>query len=605
MDPDSDSDSNDWESDDELLVIGIDFGTTFSGVAWATKTDFESDQINLITSWPGRGGEEGKAPTELYYEDDVVTWGFEIESDADPIKWFKLLLLKDEDLAPELRSSEFILRARKMMRENGKSALDLISDYLRLLWAHTLETIEKDRGETALEALQFHVVITVPAIWKGYARQDMEEAARMAGILGSRPAGPTVLTFAPEPEAAALSSLAEPGKRPKKGEVYLICDAGGGTVDLISYEIGSTDPILMHEAVEGTGGLCGGIFIDEAFEYIIKNRLGRKWDRLSKTGIKDIMKKEWEQSIKPQFKPMKTKKEYIVSIPGEAFGKQSLTDTAREPFIKNGRIHFSGSHIEGAFTSIFADIDKLIEAQMRKAQANGLSLTGIILVGGLGSSPYLYEHLKAQHKPAGISVLQSGGMKPRTAICRGAVFKGFLDGKASGLDNDDDNIAARIRVTSTISRASYGVKYQTSFDDDMHLEADKAWDSDEGDWMATNQMNWYLKRGDNVSKKSPVSHSYYRTYRSDFGGTFSVNLFQCEDETPPDRKTASVRSLGTIECTLDVPFSSLEDYTNPAGEKMKKMDYEVIMVPSGASVEFAVCIDGRRQGKSNANVHFE
>lgn len=37
---------------------------------------------------------------------------------------------------------------------------------------------------------------------------------------------------------------------------------------------------------------------------------------------------------------------------------------------------------------------------------------GIILVGGLGSSPYLYDYLKALHSKAGIAVLQSGGIKP-------------------------------------------------------------------------------------------------------------------------------------------------------------------------------------------------
>ena len=111
----------------------------------------------MITSWPGSGREEGKAPTELYYEDDKISWGFEIDSDIDAIKWFKLLLLKEEDLSPELRSSEFLLRARKMMRENDKTAIDLISDYLRMIWNHTLETINKDRG-SVVEALQFHVV---------------------------------------------------------------------------------------------------------------------------------------------------------------------------------------------------------------------------------------------------------------------------------------------------------------------------------------------------------------------------------------------------------------------------------------------------------------
>jgi molecular chaperone DnaK (HSP70) len=137
---------------------------------------------------------------------------------------------EDEDLDEELRSSEFLLRGRKMLRENGKTAVDLIADYLRLLWKHVLETIHKSRGESVVDALSFHVVITVPAIWKGYARQGMQEAARKSGILDPRPAGPTTLTFAPEPEAAALSTLCEKGRVTTKGDVYVICDAGGGTV---------------------------------------------------------------------------------------------------------------------------------------------------------------------------------------------------------------------------------------------------------------------------------------------------------------------------------------------------------------------------------------
>jgi hypothetical protein len=209
-----------------LLVRSI----SYSGVAWATTADFVSDQVNLITSWPGTGREEGKAPTELFYEDDQVMWGYEIPTDADPVRWFKLLLVKDEDLAPELRCSEFLLRGRRMLKENNKTAVDLVADYLRALWKHVLDTINKSRGESVVEALAFKVVITVPAIWKGYARQSMQEAAKKSGILDRRLAGSTTLTFAPEPEAAALSTLCEPGRRTKRGDVYVICDAGGGTV---------------------------------------------------------------------------------------------------------------------------------------------------------------------------------------------------------------------------------------------------------------------------------------------------------------------------------------------------------------------------------------
>jgi molecular chaperone DnaK (HSP70) len=157
-------------------------------------------------------------------------WGYGIPGGADTVRGFKLLLLKDEDLTEDVKASEFFLRARRMMKDTGKTAVGLIADYLTVLWRHTLETINKAVGDFVVDGLQFHVVITVPAIWKPYARQAMKDAAKSAGILKKRKAGETTLSFVPEPEAAALSTLCERGRRIKKGDVYVICDAGGGTV---------------------------------------------------------------------------------------------------------------------------------------------------------------------------------------------------------------------------------------------------------------------------------------------------------------------------------------------------------------------------------------
>ena len=72
-----------------------------------------------------------------------------------------------------------------------------------------------------------------------------------------------------------------------------------------------------------------------------KNRLGRKWNKLSQTGIRDIMKSEWEYAIKPQFRLENTTKEYIVAIPAEALEGSDLHDESRKPYIKSGRIHFA------------------------------------------------------------------------------------------------------------------------------------------------------------------------------------------------------------------------------------------------------------------------
>ncbi|KAL4869441.1 hypothetical protein BDV12DRAFT_208549 [Aspergillus spectabilis] len=529
---------------DDIMVIGIDFGTTYSG----------------------HGPEEGKAPTERFYEYDKVMWGYDIPSDAEPVKWFKLLLLRDEDLDPKLRASEFVLRGRKMLRELDMSATDVIADYLRVLWQHIMVTIHKARSKSVIGALAFHVVITVPAIWKDYARQQMEEAARRAGILESRLAGPTTLTFAPEPEAAALATLCERARDIKKDDVYVICDAGGGTVDLISYKVGEKDPIELHDAVLGTGGLCGGIFIDEAFETICKNRLGRQWSNLSQAGIKEVMKGEWEYYIKPQYTPKDENKEWIVAIPAEAFKGPAINDESRRPFIKNGRIYFASSDIQKAYNRVFSDIEELIDSQITKAKETRLS--GIILVGGLGSSPYLYDHLEST----------------RTAICRGAIFKGFLDGPS---------------VTETVIKPSLGVEYSPIFEEGVHKKKDKYLDSEEGVWRAKDQMEWYLKKGDNVSKAEPVWHTFYTSFDSedDFGGSYE----------PPKRCESNVTELCRISINFDsegITFDELDKYTAENGNKLSKFKYDIELVPSGASNVFALYWKGRRLGSETAVVEF-
>ncbi|KAL4736402.1 hypothetical protein BDV11DRAFT_211253 [Aspergillus similis] len=521
--------------DDDQLVIGIDFGTTFSGVAWATPEYFEADQINLISAWPGTGREEGKAPTELLYDDEKTMWGYNIPGGADTVRGFKLLLLHDEDLTDDVKTSEFFLRAKKMVRDTGKTPVGLIADYLRALWQHTMDTINKALGDSVMDGLRFHVVITVPAIWKAYARQSMQDAAKSAGILKTRKAGKTTLSFIPEPEAAALSTLCERGRRIKKGDVYVICDAGGGTVDLISYEIKDTNPIAMREAVEGRGGLCGGLLIDEAFEAMCKRRLGRRWDNLSKKGINDLMRGEWEQYIKPQFRPGSTHGDWIVGIPAEAFGRSNLDDLSRQPYIKQGRIHF----------------------------------------------------------------------RERTAICRGAIYKGFLDLSESSPNHQGGYDYKSIKVVSTISRISIGKTYWADFDESKHLEEDRKWDYNQEKWRADNQMHWFIRKGDDVSTKHRVSHGYHKIVDRDFDGFFRVRIYQCEADTPPTRKDSNVKPLCTIHCSLDVPTSELKTFRCADGTKKKELYYKLEMVPSGAAAECTVYIDGRKQGSQNVDIEFQ
>ena len=188
-----------------------------------------------MTSWPGTGHEEGKVPTEIFYEHDQVTWGYEIPCDAEPIRWFKLLLLRNEDLSAEVSQSDYLIRSRRAVKDSGKSAAEIVADYLQLLWKHVLYTITKARGSNIVDAMRLHVVITVPAIWKSYCRLAMTKALQQAGILEARPAGPTTHSFAPEPEAAAIATFLENRTEVGIGDVYIVCDAGGGTVVCVHF----------------------------------------------------------------------------------------------------------------------------------------------------------------------------------------------------------------------------------------------------------------------------------------------------------------------------------------------------------------------------------
>ena len=91
-------------STNRKIIVGIDFGTTFSGVAWAEIRRYHADwarsgPIDTITEWPisetRHGGESSiKVPTTLRYtESGWVEWGLSIPLTApveEIVAWFKM-----------------------------------------------------------------------------------------------------------------------------------------------------------------------------------------------------------------------------------------------------------------------------------------------------------------------------------------------------------------------------------------------------------------------------------------------------------------------------------------------------------------------------------
>lgn len=204
-----------------LLLTFSDLHASYSGAAWACSSDPE--EIEVVTSWESdlnHCSDLEKAPTQLYYDegdedeaDEDVKWGYAIPKDGEALEWFKLLLLKDEDLPEDVRSSSQMNEARRLQEVSERDVIDIVACFLKNLWEHTLQSIADAVGEDLVSASRFHVVMTLPAIWPHYAQEHMRKAVEIAGISGRRLSGKTAVQFISEPEAAALATIKDLSKR--------------------------------------------------------------------------------------------------------------------------------------------------------------------------------------------------------------------------------------------------------------------------------------------------------------------------------------------------------------------------------------------------------
>jgi molecular chaperone DnaK (HSP70) len=190
------------------LMTSADFNS-YSGVAWAIST--RPDQINMITSWDSANShcsDKEKTPSIISYEDNgKIQWGYSVSDKKSSIEWSKLCLLEGDDIPTDLSHSTQLQAARATLKQQRKNVVDVISDYLRQLWKHSIINIRRAIGGQLVDLCRFKVVATIPAIWPVYAQMRMHEAIEKAGILSTRKAGQTILEFLPEPEAAALATL--------------------------------------------------------------------------------------------------------------------------------------------------------------------------------------------------------------------------------------------------------------------------------------------------------------------------------------------------------------------------------------------------------------
>ncbi|KAM0205863.1 hypothetical protein ACHAQI_008693 [Fusarium lateritium] len=545
------------KGDAPTLVIGIDFGTTYSGVAWLLSGKQEA--IQVVTDWPmvnNYQSDRPKAPSTVFYrhlDDKNPSWGYSTPQDECVIRWFKLLLIDEKDLPDKVRESSQVKAARALLLKYNKTPVQVFADYLVNVWTHSYHQIAAAEGDRFTHIYPLHFVVTLPAIWPHYVRKRMTEAMQLAGLLDFSSVGDTKISFISEPEAAALASLNENAGRWENevGNHFVVCDAGGGTVDIITYKIESLEPFKVVESVRGDGDLCGAMFLDESFLKMLNQKIPLETrTKLKRQGIQKIMKDEWESGIKTSFYFYPSK------------------FTLHAPPIRTQ-----------VYKPVVDHVLQLVKGQIEQVVTeHNTTPKFVLLVGGFGRSRYLWECLQ-EAIPSKISVLQKRGGDPWAAVLRGAVLHGL---SRSGMSDT-------IVVDSRISRFHYGTLVnKVPFNPVEDDPRDREYSTYDRAFIAADQTEWFVQIDDLISAYKPAVYKCHQDLTSR-EQAIQVDIVTSDCSTAPTRYDDSVKKLCTIKASKPPNWTELPIYTSEDGHAFRHIEYDLRMVSDGSSLEFKIC----------------
>ncbi|KAL2824108.1 hypothetical protein BDW59DRAFT_147844 [Aspergillus cavernicola] len=517
------------------LIVGIDFGTTFSGVAFAFATNNEARE-DIITEWPGAGTHtKQKIPTVLYYDQyqEVVGWGPDIANALAPtgypkqgvqkVEWFKLQLM--------LSGNTYIDPINLPPLPPGKSEIDVAADYLFKLRQAMRAQLQKTLGEVfTREERNIKYYLTVPAIWNDAGKAATRAAALQAGFL--RDENDNRLTLISEPEAAALFCAKTGLLNLKVGDAILIVDCGGGTVDLIAYEVEEEQPFSVAECTAGSGDSCGSTALNRNFSNILRAKIRKmKLPDGSRTAGKVYAKciMDFENRIKADFRNNGQK--WAVDVGIEA----DFPDAG----IEEGYMTFTNEEILQCFEPVVNRILELVRNQIIAIQAQNRNLQNVLVVGGFGASEYLFQQIKLHVPPQ----YQSKVVRPMdsvAAIVKGAVTAGITE---------------RV-VTHRVARRHYLMATLQPFKEGYHPEQYRVPSLDGRDRCKyTRQI--FVQKGERVKIGEPVKVSFFRQVAPGATLMYEDILYACDEDVCPEY-TKDPRIKEVVTLTSDLSRKNLE-----------------------------------------------
>ncbi|KAF2707547.1 Hsp70 family protein-like protein [Pleomassaria siparia CBS 279.74] len=655
---------------EDRIIIAIDFGTTFSSVAYTVlPKGLSPEKVNVsrvkcIGNYPGYEPPPGipdvrqDVPTELWYDDrrdrfingadddqhpdseneessssdDYVSegeqsqfeddggseanaatqhrstrtipttqyWGFGVQqrlsmtdiprNEARPLARFKLNLDRKEetqDIRADLRTILKALCRKKIIKRDT----DIYAHYLTHLLRHTKEQLLFSNEIHRDMLTQF--VLCVPAKWPMNACRIMqtalEEAVKESGLGEQANCSVHSMFMISEPEAAAECILAETRSELYCDETMVIVDAGGGTVDAVTYKCEIDEPLRLSAEVAADSQLCGASFINEKFEkkllqklssetYLVKNGKTLKTIVQAKTTVFENNQKRRVDTSNPRTQRVTI---YI----------DDLRENSKKHFYQN-LLELKHKTVRELFEDSLQGVERVLQSQLELAESQGHRVQKVILTGGFGQSPSLQSHLRTYlKKRRNINGWEMDLIVPRnpsTAVARGAVLRAL--NKRLGPDR--------------ITQCSYGFLVSEPYEPEVYEEHRRTRcriNKADGEKYVDETIHWVIQAGDRVGNMQEFPFEIKHTFPITRKRLLCVEQLWMSDHRHPlhYRRSHSLNKGAELVGSIVADLTFLKDegliepqlpsvYSTHSGLQKQHWEahYEVAMIVEGRSIRF-------------------
>ncbi|KAG7411521.1 hypothetical protein Forpe1208_v009879 [Fusarium oxysporum f. sp. rapae] len=284
------------------------------------------------------------------------------------------------------------------------------SDALQPRWANVYEGIKE--GSRVL-------------LGPSDARERLLQVLRPVDILGANVRlAQKLVTEAEAAAIALLSASANTGNLEglnfQAKDTVIICDCGGGTTDLISYQVLSMRPLAVREISPSKSIYAGAALLDDGFMELLKARTKAERPRPTFKLLTDEDFNKFADSIWHN----DMKRNHSVDMEGQIV---DLPPRFLGIWVDRTTMAFTAGDINGLFDPIVHKIVNLIDSEMAVVkEETGEQATHVVVAGGLGRNHYLW-----------------------TSVARGAVLH--------AIQTKSQSTPSIVQIEARASGESYGV----------------------------------------------------------------------------------------------------------------------------------------------------